>query len=213
MQPIRIACDGAQIGPLRLPPFQLKTGEAVTLLLPRPFPEHAQEHLLQALTRAGSVPGIQHFGRVEWAAPAVAPRGWLALWRQGRLTQPRPVDWLRANANLSGAEADTVVGRLGLNPRWRLSELAMNPRTLLGLEAAWARGAEVVVFQTSGCDPAGVREVFAAVASRLQKCSAIYLSHGFWSQDQFQRDCLPGASCIEVSIPDPKAVASGQGRE
>jgi hypothetical protein len=86
-----------------------------------------------------------------------------------------------------------------LLPDCPISSLARNPRTLLGLEAAWARGADVVVFSTVGCDPAGVRAVYDAVAARLHRGAAIQLSYLFLQSRTMRRDCFPGSVCVEVT--------------
>ncbi|MBL8800211.1 MAG: hypothetical protein JNM56_40395 [Planctomycetia bacterium] len=129
------------------------------------------------------------------------------------MTPPRPAEWLQRVAGLSPTDSAAVVERLGLRPQWRLSQLAMNPRTLLGLEAVWAQGADAVVFQTAGCDPAGLRRVFEAVTGHLMECAAVYLSFEFWQDDRIQRNHLSGAACLEVTdstgISEPLAPVEG----
>jgi hypothetical protein len=193
MNPVRLSCDGVAVGGLTIPPFQLRGGEVACLHLPvLSWQEEAQ--LVQALTGEHPVSGIHRFGRVCWARPARnMRRGLFGLFRPGRA-----VDWLRRSAGVSRAEAEAVVERLGLRREWRVCQLAGNPRLLLGLEAAWARGADVVVFSTVGCDPAGVRAAFEAVARRGDRGAAVYLSYLYSTQGRMERSCPPGAKCIEV---------------
>ena len=100
---------------------------------------------------------------------------------------------------MSHDQARAVLQRIGLDGDWPITSLAGNPRTLLGLEAAWARGADAIVFQTSGwCDPSGVRAAYAAVAGRLAYCPAIHLSCVSFQDGRPHWDCFPGAVCIQL---------------
>ena len=58
------------------------------------------------------------------------------------------LNWFRRTTGTSRAEALAVMQRLGIDSDRHVDvgALAMNPRTLLALETAFARGAEVVVF-------------------------------------------------------------------
>jgi hypothetical protein len=193
MNPVRISCDGVIIASLSLPPFQLKLGEVLCLHLPSPALSKEETHLINALTGKRLVLGLHLFGRVCFAAPPTR-RGIFGLFRS-----LHPIDWLRHSGGLLRAEAEAIIERLGLKPEWRLSQLPATPRTLLGLEAAWAQGAEVVVFSTTGLDPTGVLAVFEAVASRLDRCAAISLSYPSVQNGQMKRDCFRGALCLEVT--------------
>jgi hypothetical protein len=152
-----------------------------------------ENQLIQVLIGKRPVPGLQLHGRVEHAYPPSGRTGLLGI-----LRPLRSVDWLRRSAGVSLAEANAIVARLGLNPAWRLDQLAGTPKTLLGLEAAWARGAEVVVFSAAGLDPLGTQQAFREVASKLDHGAAVYLSYSFLQNGQEKRECFPGGACIEL---------------
>jgi hypothetical protein len=199
--PIRLDCEGFTIGALQLPAFQLRVGDFICLHAPY-FAESTQEHtLVQALTGSRPIAGLHRFGRIEWAAPAMSPRGLLRL-----LRRPRPADWLCSAAKLSRSEARMIGDRLGIRSDVYLDQLAYNPRRLLGLEAAWARGADVIVFTTVGCDPRGVQAIRAAVSERLDRCPAIRLCYEFCTDGQKRRECFAGATRIELSFAPAQAV-------
>jgi hypothetical protein len=111
------------------------------------------------------------------------------------------VGWLRRAGRVNRDEAQRVVSGLGLKPEWRLCQIAGTPRALLGLEAVWARGAEVVIFSCVGLDPLGRQAVFEAVSSRLSSGAAVYLSYAYTTQGRYERDHLPGASCLDPVKP------------
>jgi hypothetical protein len=99
------------------------------------------------------------------------------------------------------ADAQRIVAGLGLRPELRVSNLPGTPRALLGLEAVWARGADGVIFSCAGLDPCGRQAMFDAVRARLGSCAAIYLSHVYTTQGHYERDHLPGASCLDLTKP------------
>jgi hypothetical protein len=152
-----------------------------------------ESQIIEILTGKRAVPGLHLHGRVDVAYRPSARAGLLGVFRP-----PRPVDWLRRSGGLSQTEAHAIVARLGLKPEWRLNQLAGTPRMLLGLEAAWARGADVVVFSTAGLDPLGTQEVFREVAAKLDKGAAVHLCYPFVQNGQEKRACFPGGSCIAL---------------
>jgi hypothetical protein len=129
---------------------------------------------------------------VEHAYPATGRPGLLGLFRQ-----PYPTDWLR-RAGVAAGDIQPIVARLGLKPEWRVYNLPGTPRALLGLEAVWARKADVVIFSCVGLDPCGRQEMFDAVRSRLGSCAAIFLSYPYFTQGRYRRDHLPGATCLDT---------------
>jgi hypothetical protein len=183
------------VGTVYIPPFSLRLGELVCLHLPHPIPDGFQGDLLHVLTGKRRVTGLRLFGRVLPAAPARDDR--LGLFRF--LRPLRAAQWLRKQAGMSRHEGSMALRRIGLDQDWPLTHLAGNPRTLLGLEAAWAGGAEVLVYWTNCCDPSGARAVHAAVASRLPTCPAIHLSFLRFQNGQPFRDCYPGVTCIDLA--------------
>lgn len=207
MGPLRFACESVPLDGLRLPPFQLHAGEALCLHLPPLKTWTEREQLVKALAGPDPVEGLTRLGRIIYAEPPQGRGGLCGLW-----PSPRIVDWLCRRAGLDAAEAREVVTRLGLSETRRVSHVAMNPRTLLGLEAAYARGAEVVLFSTAGCDPLGTRAAFEMVLARLHRCSAIHLSYPYTVNDEVQRACLPGARCVEVVRQAATSAAAVSGR-
>lgn len=193
MGPLRFACEGVLLDGLQLPPFQLHAGEALCLHLPRLKTWSERAQFVKALAGPDPVEGLTRLGRIIYAEPPEGHGGLRGLW-----PSPRVVDWLRRRAGMDAAIAQEVVTRLGLSETWRVSHMAMNPRTLLGLEAAYARGAEVILFTTVGCDPLGTKAAFDTVLARLERCSAIYLSYPYTVNGAVQRACLPGACCVDV---------------
>jgi hypothetical protein len=92
----------------------------------------------------------------------------------------------------------TLLARLGLRPEEEIARIGLNQRCLVGLEAAWACGAEVLVFDTLGTDCMGRQSLFKAVSAHLEQCPAIYLSYLYITQGRTERGCPPGARCIEI---------------
>jgi hypothetical protein len=194
MHPVRISCEGITVGALEIAPFQLRESEWIYLNIPGPSDAEEYDQLVQVLTGQRPVPHLRLAGRVYHADRPVHQAGWFGWPRR-----PRPADWLCQSAGVNRAEAEGITARLGLRPEWRIDQLAANPRAMLGLEAAWARGADVVVFSTSGLDPSGLRAVHEAVSARLDRCAALQLSYPFFMDGCERRECLPGVRCMEVT--------------
>jgi hypothetical protein len=192
--PVRFSCEGITVGEIWIPPFQLRVGEVACLHMPSPRLVAEKDDLLKAFTGRRSLPGLHLHGKVEYAEPPPSRAGVLGFFRSSR-----PADLLRQSTGVSREEAARVVARLGLKPEWRVNQLAMNPKTLLGLEVAWARGADVVVFSTVGCDPLGVQTVFREVASRVKNGAGLYLCYPYLQDGQEHRDCFPGSLCVQLS--------------
>jgi len=188
-----VACDGISVETLEIPPFQLNAGECLCMHVSGPAFSLEGSQLVRAFTGQKPVRGLNILGCIRYAEP---PRMRTGLF--GYFYQPRVMAWLRQSGNLADRAARVVLQRLGLGAEQRICQLAMNPRTLLSLEAAWARGAEGIVFTTVGCDLPGTESVFEAVAQRLDRCPAIYLSFPYVSNGTSGRTCFPGARCIEL---------------
>jgi hypothetical protein len=176
-----VRSDGTWLGTLWLPPFAVQRGQFHCLHVTGPLHDlQEQDRLANALTGAVHVAGLHVAGHVLYAKQPVYRSGIFGL-----LPRPRIESWLRRTGGMTPAATHGVCSRLRLEPSRRLSELAGNPKTMLALEAAWARRAEAVVFTTGGwCDPSGCRTVLDAVKARLGDCAAIHLSfadiHGKW---------------------------------
>jgi hypothetical protein len=161
--------------------------------MPRLGGSKEENQITEVLTGKRPVQGLHIHGRVDVAYRPSGRAGLLGVFRP-----LRPVDWLRHAGGLSQMEAEAIVARLGLKPQWRLNQLPGTSKTLLGVEAAWARGADVVIFSTAGLDPLGTQEVFRAVAAKLEKGAAIHLCYPFLQNGQEKRECFPGGPCIEL---------------
>jgi hypothetical protein len=203
MDRLLIACEGVTIDSLQVPPFELRAGSILCLHMPLST-WSKEEPLVQALTGTRPMRGLRLFGRVCQAIPPVQPAGLTGLFHR-----PRAARWLQ-NKGLSSAEAQAVVARVaqradGRVARLPIGQLPGNARALLGLEGAWASGADAVVFTTSGLDPRGRQAVCEAVCARLDRCAAVRISHAYWTEGRRERDCYPGSSCLELTAVSDSA--------
>jgi len=190
-----VKSDGFSIDSLRIPAFQLRSGEGLCLHLPPIMFSPEVEQLIRVLTGKTPLSGIQLFGQVLWAAPVRNRRyGLTGLFRPMRVA-----DWLSRIAGASPAQVQTILQKLHPSRRDScIEQLAGTPRTLLSIEAAWLAGADVVVFTTAALDPLGREAVYQAVASRFPQNSAIHLSFPYLQNNQWQRQCFPGTTCLEL---------------
>jgi hypothetical protein len=88
-------------------------------------------------------------------------------------------------------------GLFGLFWKGRIEPLSATAKTVLGVEAAWLAGAQVVGFTTAGLDPLGREAVYEAVSAHFPQGSAIHLSFPFLQNGQRLRGCFAGTTCIE----------------
>jgi hypothetical protein len=199
-----VVCDGLTLGSLQVPAFRLSSGQAVCLHMPA-MAHGESDDLIRILTGQKVVQQFQIASQVMWAgAPNNDGRThptWpspLSLWERFWFGSPLALDWLMRTGGLPEPRARAILAEHDIPLRLRIHNLPGNPRTFLSLEAAWARGAEVVVFTTAGLDPLGVQKIFQMVSAHLPRCAAIYLSTPFICNGQTGRSCLPGAVCLEV---------------
>jgi hypothetical protein len=199
MKHLRLSCEGVLIGSIWIPPFQLNTGEAACLHMPCLAWSREESEIVQALTGERPVPGLRLLGRVRWADPPRSTTGW-RRW----FSQSKAATWLRRAAPITHAQSLATVARLGLRPEWRISQLSGNLQLLLALEAAWAQGAEVVVFSTVGCIHEPIHD---AVAARLAECAVIKLSYEYTQNGRKQRDCFPHSLHVELREQAPTSAS------
>jgi hypothetical protein len=194
MQDIRIYCEGVTTGPLWVPPFQLRVEDFICLHMPCLSNSKEERLVVELLT--GELPDrrISLSGRVLLADPPVCPAGFFGLFRRTRVA-----NWLQRKASIPAPEARAIASRLGLHGDDQVCRLPGNPRALLGLEAAYARGAEAIIFSTVGIDFRGRKAVHESVLSRIDQCPAIHLSFQYWTQGRLERFCHPRARCIDVT--------------
>jgi hypothetical protein len=213
-----LSCEGLTLGTLRIPPFRVGPGQAICLHMPPPADE-SQEELLQILTGKTSASEVQRFGQVEWAArPNNDGRvenfscHVLSFFHRVWFGSPRTLHWLMQSGRVTVDEAQRVLASHAISPHSKICQLACNPRTILALEAAWARGAEVVIFTTVGCDPRGVHLIHDLVTAHLKHCGAINLNFEYVSNDQRGRVCFPSANCLSVDRVVNPALVSASAR-
>jgi hypothetical protein len=192
MNPVRVSCTGIQVASVSIPPFELRTGEMVCLHLPAPQNSRADEYLIQLLTGARKTAGLQLLGRVVRAEPARHATGLRNLFRRQRVA-----DWLGQFGESTPAEVLAILDRLGIRADTSVAQLPLTPCILLGLEAAWLRRAEVLVYSTAGLDPLGRAAVFQAVSAHLPECAALHLSYALRDGN---RICPPGALCLDIAL-------------
>jgi hypothetical protein len=194
MADIRVDSQGFSIGRWYFPPFTLRGGESVTIRLP-PKALVDEDRITRCLTGVECVAGLKTEARIICAKPAASPTGW-RRWFQA----PTPFVWLKKNTSLSDDAVRFFLVEHQIDLKIPLSRLAGTPRTLLGLQAAFARRPDVIVFSMNGLDPMGVRETFRIVAEHLWQCSAIYLAWPMTCQEQIVHDFFPGSA--EVTVID-----------
>src|SRR6266852_3188183 len=191
MPMVRISCDGVTVGPLYIPAFRLEVGELVCLHMPCLSDSKEERLVVQLLTGILPHPNIGRYGQVRFADPPVFRAGLLELFRAARVG-----NWVQRKAGISTSEAQAIASKLGVDAHDQICRLSGGPKALLGLEAAWAGGADAIIFSTAGYEP---RALYEAVLSHIDQCPAIHLSYAYWTQGRRERLCHPRARCLERS--------------
>jgi hypothetical protein len=201
-----LVCDGATVGALHVPPFELRRGGCICLHLPSPITDD-MERLVATLTGRAPLPGIHIHGRVLSAITGIdlpIPGRFLRIFYR-----PRIESWLRKKG-ISAEEIKRILARHGWTSSTRVENLPGTPKTFLALEAAWAQDAEGIVFTTMGLGPLGEMRVNEAVLQHLDYCPAIHLSTQYTSNGEVGRRCFKPATCLELVAADSPALASGR---
>src|SRR5207247_1660545 len=167
---VRIECRGFSIGAWDIPPFALHSGEAMTLLMPG-RPQLDWDAVISALTGKRPIPEVTIHGCVLHPVLAVSSLGWFR-----RFQKLTPFDWLKKNTALADEEIHRVLSKHGLKASIPLNAYAGTPKTLLGLEAAYAQGPKAIVFSQIPLDPLGFSKVFETINGHLPTCAALYLA-------------------------------------
>jgi len=192
---VRISCEGVIVGGLSLPPFHLESGELICLHMPCLAYSQEERQVIDFLTAESPARGLSIFGRILFADPPEVRAGFLSIFRR-----PRVADWLQKKTGVSLAQATDIAKNLGLEINEQICRLEGTAKARLGLEAAWARGADGIVYSPVGIERLPIQE---AVLSHIENCPAIELSYAFWTRGQRKRECHPRARCIEVTqVPD-----------
>lgn len=188
MTTLRLSCTGFRLGRLSVPAFQLCESEVVCLHIAAGC-DTEQEELTRLLSFGRDTSHLSFFGTVAWAERPMPQRGVLWRWRN-----PTIMDWLTRSAGVSHDQALEILRRWNEGPEKKIGLVQCNPRTWIALDAAFTRGTDIVVFDTSGNDPIGIRIAYDLVASRLSAHAVIHVSH------HYDRVCLPGARCLELPL-------------
>lgn len=185
-----IECDGTRLVSLRLPPFHVSAREFVCLHLPDSSSPDVQ-HLKKALTGGITVPGLRVMGTITWAEPALPRRNFL-----GMVRDPHIGTWLTKEDRLSAAQVQALLQQQQIASNTRIGLLSWTARHLLALEAALARPADVIGFDTSGLDPRGIQQVNDRVQAHLVDRAFLHLSFHPLSDGP----CFPGSRCITAPV-------------
>jgi hypothetical protein len=196
VQPLRVVSTGFEADGLRVPAFELRAGESLCLHVPDgavPFDEHAL--LVRLLTGYAGTDGLRVLGQSEWATPVVALDRWVSMARPPE----RAADWLATGTRMSRDEAVRRLRSHGLPAEVLSRNLTPLEWRLMGLEVAWARGAEVVVCDVGDCEPGSVGRINRAVASRIEQCAAVRLNRPVVVEGKPEwRACWPLGRCLEL---------------
>jgi hypothetical protein len=194
----RFVCDGLLIGQFWLPPFEVCAGEFIKLELPNSFRTPWQQ-VLDALRAPCADGPIRASGKVivaEW------PRRRSPLLEVFRWE--RNIEWFCKQTGLTRTEALPWLERVGLPPDVPMCSQAGNPKKLLAIQTAFARQADVIVFDVAGIDIPGMRSAVAAVAEQLGDSAAICLATPEDSQFltfQFTSTCAVNGQAPQPATP------------
>ncbi len=206
MNRTRIHCQGMTVAGRNLPPFDLRGGDFVCLHMPDAVDWDAETKMAEVLCGKMPQSGLQVCGKVVSAlywTELPLRGGFLRMFRR-----PRVAHWLHKRFGLSSSIVEDILRRHSWTKQTMIEQLPGTPKVLLALEAAWARSAEAIVFSASGLDPLGRQLIYKTIVPRLQDCPVIQLSHQFWTNGQYYRDCFPGVTCLEVEIAQDSSHAT-----
>src|SRR5690349_18786768 len=183
----RLACNGFRAGESVVPPFEVGRGEIVKIeFSPRCAQDiHIAEHLFCG--------NVLQSGRIATVELAMQRSGWREF-----LHAQTTSEWLIANCGMTRDDAIEQLQRVQVDPDAVLSQLAGNPRWMIGFIAAMHDQPDVLVFTTTGCDPLGMQRALEAVRSRREEIAAVYLS------------CFSG---LNITEPDYSVVLEAQSFE
>lgn len=199
----RIVCDGITDGPLTIPPFTLRQGQAICLQIPYPAGGGIEDRLHQLILGIRRSAGLKISGSVYCVNSlcCAVRRTWLQYLRDLLMPSPRAIDLLRKTGRMSYEQAAGLVARLGYRVNSRMNRFAGTPKTIIGLEAGMGSGAEVIFLSVAGLDPMGRHAVFSLVNQRLNRCSVIYLAYPFWFHGELYQDAVPGIPSLALGWP------------
>jgi hypothetical protein len=174
----RVTCDGLIIGRCRVPSFEARAGELIKVEFPHDRVAEQRELLSLLSARhprgpirvAGKVVVVEK-PRSRWEFVEMFHRQTALEWlcKRTGLPQEEAMPWLQA-------DRCPWLERSRVTPDAPIAYMAGTPRKLMGVQAAFAMRADVVLFDTEGLDPLGIRDTLTAVAAQLGNSSAIYLT-------------------------------------
>jgi hypothetical protein len=173
-----LLCEGLNIGKCRVPAFEIHAGEMIKLEFParRAIDQRALLGVLSAPSPAGPIRAagkviVVGKPRSRWEFVELFHRQTAVEWlcKQTGLPREQALRWLQA-------DACPWLRRENITPQTPIAYMAGTPRKLMGVQAAFAMRADVVLFDTEGLDPLGVRDVLFGVAGQLGDSSAVYLT-------------------------------------
>lgn len=169
-------CRGFDIADARMPPFSIRTGEMVNLLLP----EHWDEtELVKLLTGASRHPNISLMSTVTLANELTSiPSHRLSFfgrWRKQR-TFNRPLMTYLQRKGLKETEINEAMRKTKMDLSLPLNCLSGNGRLRLSVMVA-LRNATLVIFADAAVDYEGQMGVFDDVIEALPNHGAIHLCY------------------------------------
>lgn len=193
-----LTCRGFDLGSHAIPAFDVRPGEAVSLLLPSwfEFESDLRDYLSGAHPKS-EVELIAKCVSVRQASPRSGIRG--------VLFSSMPHNWL-TEQGLSRVEASTALNRHAIEDRIPISKLATNPRMLLGLEAAYHQRPDVILFSMSGLDPVGRRTVVELIRTHLDDTGIVCLTYPSTTNGISTHSPFPESLTLEVSARSQMAV-------
>lgn len=197
-RPAVFVCEGFQVGIYCVPAFEVRAGDFVRLELPNEY-GFPRDELLEALSAPAHQRHIRAAGKVtviEWIRPRPAL---LELFHR-----QRAMEWFCRRTSLSSTEAHAWLQRVDLPPDAPVTSFAGTPRRLLAIQAAFALRAGIIVFNTEGLDPMGVRRTLSAISQQLGASAAICLT---WFDEVCIHD-IPFAAVHTVAGHAPQTAAS-----
>ena len=111
------------------------------------------------------------------------------------MRRPNVFDWFSTEASTDLAEARQTIEEfpIAVHPDFRCN--ALNPLRFLGLAVAITRGADVLMYESSGMDPMGI----SAIHKYALKCYTGCLIHVSWQP--LGVNCLRLTRCQELKHP------------
>lgn len=194
LNPVRLQSKGFRVGSLFFPALEVRAGEVICLHVP-PACDEERTMLLDLFTSGSDTPQLSFHGSVAQVIRPMPPRGWFGRWRDNRIES-----WLIRSAGVEPEKAADLLRRWKIPEGERIGRIQWNPRTWIAFDAALARGAQIIVFDSAGNDPMGIRVIHDLLATCAHRPTVVEIS---CREDQY-RICLPGAHCVSLRTEEDK---------